>query len=123
MERRGLAFCACYPAAPGAALFRQRAANAIVPTPAWERSNGGGSDHAWGNHQLVLGGAVQGGIYGQFPEFALGGPDDANDRGVWIPKISTAQFGATLGHWFGASDAELATVFPNLKNFPVFPIA
>ena len=82
------------------------------------QSNGGGSDHAWGNHQMVLGGAVQGGIYGQFPEFALGGPDDANDRGVWIPKISTAQFGATLGHWFGASDAELATVFPNLDLFP-----
>jgi uncharacterized protein (DUF1501 family) len=82
------------------------------------QSNGSGSDHAWGNHQLVLGGAVHGGIYGELPEFALGGPDDANDRGVWIPKISTAQFGATLGRWFGASDAELAAVFPNLAQFP-----
>ncbi len=81
------------------------------------QSNGSGSDHAWGNHQLILGGAVQGGIYGQMPEFTLNGPDDANGRGVWIPKIATAQFGATLGRWFGASDAELAQAFPNLGQF------
>lgn len=82
------------------------------------QSNGSGSDHAWGNHQLVLGGAVHGGIYGQLPQLALNGPDDANGRGVWIPQIATAQFGATLGRWFGASDAELAAVFPNLSQFP-----
>ncbi|MGR8932775.1 MAG: DUF1501 domain-containing protein [Gammaproteobacteria bacterium] len=81
------------------------------------QSNGSGSDHAWGNHQLVLGGAVQGGIYGQMPEFTLNGPDDANGRGVWIPKIATAQFGATLGRWFGASEQELAAAFPNLGYF------
>ncbi len=83
------------------------------------QSNGTGSDHGWGNHQLVLGGAVKGGIYGQFPTLALNGPDDANGRGVWIPTISTAQLGATLGRWFGASDAELELVFPNLNQFPV----
>jgi uncharacterized protein (DUF1501 family) len=82
------------------------------------QSNGSGSDHAWGNHQLVLGGAVRGGIYGQMPEFALGGPDDANDRGVWIPKLSLSQFGATLGRWFGADDADLIAAFPSLANFP-----
>lgn len=81
------------------------------------QSNGSGSDHAWGSHQLVLGGAVQGGIYGQMPEFALNGPDDANGRGVWIPKIATAQVGATLGRWFGASEEELASAFPNLAQF------
>jgi uncharacterized protein (DUF1501 family) len=79
--------------------------------------NGSGSDHAWGGHQFVLGGAVRPGIYGRFPELALGGPDDANSRGVWIPTISTSQFGATLGKWFGASPAELALTFPNLGNF------
>ena len=79
--------------------------------------NGSGSDHAWGGHQFVLGGAVRPGIYGRFPELALGGPDDANNRGVWIPQISTAQFGATLGKWFGASPAELAVTFSNLGNF------
>jgi len=55
---------------------------------------------------------VRGGnVYGSFPFPALGGPDDANNRGVWIPTISTSQFGATLGKWFGASPAELAAAF------------
>jgi uncharacterized protein (DUF1501 family) len=81
--------------------------------------NGTGTDHAWGGHQFVLGGAVRPGIYGVYPNIALGGPDDATDRGVWIPTISTSQFGATLGKWFGASPAELATTFPNLNNFTV----
>jgi len=66
------------------------------------QSNGGGSDHAWRNHQIVLGGAGLGGVYGQMPEMTLGGPNDAGNRGVWIPTISTSQFGATLGRWFGA---------------------
>jgi uncharacterized protein (DUF1501 family) len=81
------------------------------------QSNGSGSDHAWGSHQLVLGGPVNGGIYGQMPTFAFAGPDDANTRGVWIPTISTAQFGATLGRWFGASPADLAWAFPDLSQF------
>jgi uncharacterized protein (DUF1501 family) len=81
------------------------------------QSNGSGSDHAWGSHHLVLGGAVKGGIYGQYPSLVLNGPDDANGRGVWIPTLSIAQLGATLGRWFGASDAELATAFPNLSFF------
>lgn len=80
--------------------------------------SGSGSDHAWGNHQIVLGGAVKGGVYGTLPEFALGGPSDANNRGVWIPTIATSQFGATLGTWFGASQADLADVFTNLEAFP-----
>lgn len=79
--------------------------------------NGTGSDHAWGGHQFIVGGAVKGGIYGRYPTLALDGPDDASDRGVWIPTISTAQFGATLGKWFGASPAELAIAFPNLSLF------
>jgi len=82
------------------------------------QSSGTGSDHAWGNHQMVLGGAVKGGIYGAMPTFALGGPDDASNRGVWIPKISTAQFGATLGKWFGADGDELLWAFKPLEKFP-----
>jgi uncharacterized protein (DUF1501 family) len=82
------------------------------------QNNGDGTDHAWGGHNMVLGGAVRGGIYGQMPNFTLGGPDDANNRGVWIPTISSAQFGATLGRWFGATPAQLLTAFPNLVNFP-----
>ena len=60
---------------------------------------------------------MAGGIYGEMPTFTLGGPNDANNRGVWIPTIATAQFGATLGRWFGASNADLAWAFPNLSNF------
>lgn len=81
------------------------------------QSTGSGSDHAWGSHQMVVGGAVKGGIYGALPTLALGGPDDAGNRGVWIPKIATAQFGATLGKWFGADAGDLAWAFPTLVNF------
>jgi uncharacterized protein (DUF1501 family) len=77
-----------------------------------------GSDHAWGSHHLVLGGAVQGGqIFGKFPTFELAGPDDADVRGRWIPTTSIDQYGATLCSWFGIPDASLAAVFPNFPNF------
>jgi uncharacterized protein (DUF1501 family) len=78
-----------------------------------------GSDHAWGSHHLVLGGAVQGGrIVGAFPQFELGGPNDTDVRGRWIPTTSIDQYGATLCSWFGIPSSALATVFPNLANFP-----
>jgi len=66
----------------------------------------------------VLGGAVRGGIYGSLPQQVLGGPDDVGTRGMFIPTTSSAQVGATLGRWFGASESELATAFPTLANFP-----
>ncbi len=83
--------------------------------------NSGGTDHAWGNHQLIIGAAVKGGLYGRFPDFVLGGKDDATGRGAWIPQLSNHQYGATLGRWFGAEpDALENQVFKNeLSNFPV----
>ncbi|MBT9458168.1 MAG: DUF1501 domain-containing protein [Burkholderiaceae bacterium] len=80
--------------------------------------SGTGTDHGWGNHQLLVGGAVRGGdLYGTFPTPALGGADDAGSRGVLIPTTALDQFGATLARWFGLSPAALLTVFPNLGNF------
>jgi uncharacterized protein (DUF1501 family) len=81
--------------------------------------SGSGSDHGWGNHHLILGGAVQGGrIHGAFPNLALGGPDDSGSRGAMIPSSSIDQYGATLAKWFGVADHQLTSIFPNLGNFP-----
>ncbi len=82
------------------------------------RQNGAGTDHAWGGHHFMLGGAVRGGqTYGAFPTLALGGPDDTDSDGRWIPTTSVDQFGATLAQWFGVAPAELTQIFPNLSRF------
>jgi uncharacterized protein (DUF1501 family) len=81
--------------------------------------SGTGTDHGWGNHHLIMGGAVRGGdLYGTFPDLSLGGPDDTGSRGVLIPTTSLDQFGGTCAKWFGVQDME--SVFPNLNdNFTV----
>jgi uncharacterized protein (DUF1501 family) len=81
------------------------------------QGNGAGSDHGWGSHQLVVGGAVRGGqVLGTLPELAIGGPDDTGS-GRWIPSTAVSQLGAALGGWMGASPAQLAEVYPELGNF------
>ena len=71
-------------------------------------SNGKGSDHAWGGHHLIVGGAVNGGrLYGEMPVLQIQGPDDTGTRGSWIPKVSTDEMAATLARWFGVPDGSL----------------
>jgi uncharacterized protein (DUF1501 family) len=80
-------------------------------------SNGDGSDHGWGSHHIVLGGAVKGGdIYGKMPTLTVGGPDDTSN-GRWIPTTSVDEYGATLARWFGVSDTSMSTAFPNIGRF------
>jgi uncharacterized protein (DUF1501 family) len=84
-------------------------------------ASGGGSDHAWGSHHLVLGGpaTVKSGTYGTFPDLTLGGASDVSTEGRWLPGASVDQYGATLGKWLGLSPAQLAIALPNLANFPI----
>ena len=84
----------------------------------FQPASNGGSDHAWGSVQMIVGGAIKtADIYGTMPTFVLGGPNDASSNGRWIPTTSIDQYGATLAHWFGVSDANLPSIFPNLTNF------
>ena len=79
--------------------------------------NSNGTDHGWGSHHFVLGGAVQGqNMYGQYP---VVGVNQANDVGAGrlIPTTSVEQYAGTLASWFGLSDSEIRTVFPNFGNF------
>ena len=83
----------------------------LIPT-------GSGSDHGWGGHQLVMGGAVLGGnFYGTYPTLTPGTGDDSGSQGRWIPKTSLDQYGWTLAKWFGLATADKGTVFPNIANF------
>jgi len=80
-------------------------------------SNGDGSDHGWGGHQLVMGGAVRGqSIVGQMPVIEIDGPSDSG-QGRIIPTLAVDQYCATLARWFGLSDSNIDDVFPNLRQF------
>jgi uncharacterized protein (DUF1501 family) len=82
-----------------------------------------GTDHAWGNQQLVMGGAVQGATtYGRYPILSLGGPDDVGVgpwelQGRWLPSTSVDQYAATLLRWWGLNESQLDAALPNLANF------
>ncbi len=78
-----------------------------------------GTDHAWGNHQIILGGGIQGGrVLGTMPVLELGGSSDLGGIGTWIPTTSVTQMTAAVGSWMGLNKTQLASVFPDLANFP-----
>jgi uncharacterized protein (DUF1501 family) len=83
-------------------------------------ASGGGSDHAWGNHHLIVGSPanVKAGTYGTFPDLTLGGTSDVSGEGRWLPTSSIDQYGATLATWLGAGAPAISAAFPNLSNFP-----
>ena len=97
-------------------------------TPNSENASTAGTDHAWGTHAFVFGGAVKGGqIYGQIPELVVGGAVDvpSGSRGRWIPTTSVDQYCAVLANWFGvpAQDTlgaytdEMRLILPNIDRF------
>lgn len=80
-------------------------------------SNGDGTDHGWGGHQMVMGGAVNGGqLFGQMPELTLNSGDDFGD-GRMIPTTAAEEYGAALAQWFGLNESEIAQIFPTLNRF------
>ena len=80
-------------------------------------SNGDGTDHGWGSHHFIMGGAVKGkDIYGSMPVTGLGHALDIGS-GALLPTTSVDQYGATLAKWFGLSPTQIADVFPNIANF------
>lgn len=87
-------------------------------------SNGDGSDHGWGSHHFLVGGAVRGkAFYGKAPPVSVGNSTtDANDQwhvgqGRLLPSTSVDQYAGTLATWFGVQGAEMAGILPNLGNF------
>jgi uncharacterized protein (DUF1501 family) len=88
-------------------------------------SNGDGSDHGWGAHHLMVGGAVKGAaFYGSAPPVSVANTDAPEDQwhvgqGRLLPSTSVDQYAATLAKWFGVADSEMGNLLPNLKNFGV----
>ena len=80
-------------------------------------NTGDGSDHGWGNHQIILGGSVAGKkLYGTYPTLQVNGPDDTS-TGRWIPTLAVEQYSATLAKWFGVSPGQIGTAFPYVGRF------
>ena len=86
------------------------------------RSNGRGTDHAWGGNQMVWGAPVRAGrVLGQFPDLTLNSSDDIGLGGRMVPTTSTDKFFAEMASWFGVRNSDMPAVLPNLGNFSTDP--
>lgn len=82
------------------------------------RSNGRGTDHAWGGNAFVMGGPIDGGkIFGKFPDLALDSNDDVGYGGRLLPSTSADVYFAEMLRWFGVSNSQMPSVLPNIANF------
>jgi len=92
-------------------------------------NSGGGTDHAWGGHHFVMGGAgdrsagnLNGGkMFGNLPDLTLDGPDDYSKKGRMIPSTAQDQINATICEWFGVDQSLISKIFPNVSNFETTP--
>jgi len=81
-----------------------------------------GSDHAWGNNHIVVGGAVRNrSIFGAYPDVTLGGPQDIDTNGRWIPTTAVEEYIGAIATWYGVAAADLPYVFPNLAAWTTAP--
>ncbi|MEO0796752.1 MAG: DUF1501 domain-containing protein [Verrucomicrobiota bacterium] len=86
------------------------------------RSNGRGTDHAWGGNQMVWGGPIDGGkVFGTFPDLSINGADDIGFGGRMLPSTSVDKFYEEMSLWFGVSPSDMGMVLPNLSNFSTEP--
>lgn len=80
-------------------------------------TNGNGTDHGWGSHHFIMGGAVRGGrYYGTAPHIAIDTPDQVG-RGRLLPTTAVDQYSTTLASWLGVSPSDLPRVAPNIGRF------
>jgi len=80
-------------------------------------SNGSGSDHGWGGHQLIMGGGVKGArVYGHYPELSSLNPLNIG-HGVYAPSTSNEEYFSELAMWLGVPLSKIGYVLPNLQAF------
>lgn len=74
-------------------------------------NTGGGTDHGWGGHQFIIGGAVNGKVYGRMPT-----PDELDGKGILEPSTQAEQMTSSLASWYGLSNSQLRDIFPLLET-------
>jgi uncharacterized protein (DUF1501 family) len=90
---------------------------------AYRANSEGGTDHGWGNVQLVLGGGLAARrVHGRYPDPRPGGPDDAGPGdGRWVPGLASERHLAPLASWFGLASARLPDVLPGWRRWSAEP--